>query len=54
VDWGRIIVAILLPPLAVIDKGCGAVLIVTILWLLGWLPGVIAALLIGWLVKDDF
>ncbi len=46
-DWGRIIVAILLPPLAVFDKGCGAMLLVGVLWLFGWLPGVIAALIIG-------
>jgi uncharacterized membrane protein YqaE (UPF0057 family) len=51
-DWGRLIVAILLPPLAVIDKGCGAMVIVGILWLFGWLPGVIAALLIGNVVQD--
>ena len=53
-DWGRIIVAVLLPPLAVIDKGCGAMLIVGILWLFGWIPGVIAALLIGWTAKDSW
>ena len=53
-DWGRIIVAVLLPPLAVIDKGCGAMLIVGILWLFGWFPGVIAALAIGWTAKDSW
>ena len=53
-DWGRIIVAILLPPLAVIDKGCGAILIVTILWLFGWIPGVVAALAIGWTAPDSW
>ncbi len=52
VDWGRLIVAILLPPLAVLDKGCGAMLIVGILWLFGWLPGVIAALVIGSTAQD--
>jgi uncharacterized membrane protein YqaE (UPF0057 family) len=51
-DWGRLIVAILLPPVAVIDKGCGAVLLVTILWLFGWLPGVIAAILLGVAAED--
>jgi uncharacterized membrane protein YqaE (UPF0057 family) len=51
-DIGRIIVAILLPPLAVIDKGCASVLIVTFLWLLGWIPGVIAALVIGTMAPD--
>jgi uncharacterized membrane protein YqaE (UPF0057 family) len=39
----RAIVCLLLPPLAVIDKGCGAILITTILTLIGWVPGVIAA-----------
>jgi uncharacterized membrane protein YqaE (UPF0057 family) len=43
---GRAILCILLPPLAVFDKGCGSLLIVTILWVLGWIPGVIAALVI--------
>ena len=41
----RTIVCILLPPLAVIDKGCGAFLLTTVLWLCGWIPGVIAAIL---------
>lgn len=51
-DWGRIIVAILLPPLAVIDKGWWAIALVAVLWLFGWLPGVIAALLIGAYAPD--
>lgn len=42
----RVILAIFCPPLAVLDKGCGSILIVFILWLLGWIPGVIAALII--------
>jgi len=42
----RVLLSILFPPLAVIDKGCGSVLIVLILTLLGWIPGVIAALII--------
>ncbi|MFZ1323060.1 MAG: YqaE/Pmp3 family membrane protein [Ignavibacteria bacterium] len=42
----RVILAIILPPLAVIDKGCGSVVIVAILTLIGWVPGVIAALII--------
>ena len=29
------------------DKGCGSVLIVLILTCLGWIPGVIAALIIN-------
>lgn len=42
----RVILAIIFPPLAVIDQGCGSILIVFILTLLGWIPGVIAALII--------
>lgn len=42
----RVILAILFPPLAVIDQGCGSVLIVLILTLAGWVPGVIGALVI--------
>ncbi len=42
----RVLLSILFPPLAVIDQGCGSVLIVFILTLCGWAPGVIAALVI--------
>ncbi len=42
----RVLLAIVFPPLAVIDKGCGSIVIVTILTLFGWIPGVIAALII--------
>ncbi|HCT93239.1 MAG TPA: YqaE/Pmp3 family membrane protein [Rikenellaceae bacterium] len=42
----RVLVCILFPPLAVIDYGCGSVLIVFLLTLAGWVPGVIAALII--------
>lgn len=42
----RVILSIVFPPLAVIDRGCGSVLIVTILTFMGWVPGVIAALII--------
>ena len=42
----RVIHSIIFPPLAVIDKGCGSVLIVFILTLCGWIPGVIGALII--------
>lgn len=42
----RVILSIIFPPLAVVDKGCGSFLIVFILTLLGWIPGVIAALII--------
>lgn len=42
----RVLLAIVCPPLAVVDKGCGSILIVFILTLLGWIPGVLAALII--------
>ncbi len=43
----RVIVCIIFPPLAVIDKGCGSIFITTLLTLIGWVPGVIAALVIN-------
>lgn len=42
----RVLLAIIFPPLAVVDKGCGSFLIVFILTMLGWIPGVLAALII--------
>ncbi len=42
----RVILAIIFPPLAVIDKGCGSIVIVFLLTLAAWVPGVIGALVI--------
>ena len=42
----RVLLSIFFTPLAVLDKGCGSVLIVFLLTLCGWVPGVIAALII--------
>ena len=42
----RVLLSILFPPLAVFDCGCGSMLIVFLLTLCGWVPGVIAALII--------
>lgn len=42
----QFILAIIFPPLAVMDRGCGSFLIVTVLTILGWIPGVLAALII--------
>lgn len=42
----RVLLSILFPPLAVYDRGCGSILIVFLLTCLGWVPGVIAALII--------
>ena len=43
---GRVLLCIFLPPLAVLDRGCGSILIVTLLTLAGWVPGVIGAIVI--------
>jgi len=45
-NFWRVLLSIICPPLAVIDKGCGSIFIVFLLWLCGWVPGVIAALVI--------
>ena len=42
----QVLLAIIFPPLAVIDRGCGSVMIVFLLTLCGWIPGVLAALII--------
>ena len=43
---GRALLCIFLPPLAVLDKGCGTIVIVTVLTIAGWVPGAIAALVV--------
>lgn len=48
----RALLCLIFPPLAVIDRGCGALLIVTILTLAAWLPGVLAALFINYSVEQ--
>ncbi len=40
----RVLVCVIFPPLAVLDKGCGAIFIVALLTLVGWVPGVLAAI----------
>ncbi|OQX97016.1 MAG: hypothetical protein B6I24_10225 [Bacteroidetes bacterium 4572_128] len=47
----RIIISVILPPLAVYDKGCGSILIVAVLSFFFWVPGIISALVI--LSLDD-
>ena len=42
----RVLLSIFFPPIAVFDKGCGSIIIVFLLCLCGWVPGVIAALVI--------
>ena len=41
---GRAILCIIFPPLAVVDRGCGTILIVLALTIAGWIPGALAAL----------
>jgi uncharacterized membrane protein YqaE (UPF0057 family) len=42
----RVLFAIIFPPLSVIDKGCGSFVIIFLLTLCGWIPGIIGALVI--------
>jgi uncharacterized membrane protein YqaE (UPF0057 family) len=43
----RVLLCIIFPPLAIIDKGCGSFILVCLLTIVGWVPGVIAALIIN-------
>lgn len=52
-SFGRAVLCIILPPLAVLDRGCGTVLIVTALTLAGWVPGAIAALLLNYQASNN-
>lgn len=45
-SFWRVLLAIIFPPLSVIGKGCGSILIVLLLTICGWVPGVIAAIII--------
>lgn len=47
----RVVLCIVFPPLAVIDKGCGAIVLVSILTVMGWIPGTIAAIV--FCTRDD-
>jgi uncharacterized membrane protein YqaE (UPF0057 family) len=49
----RAVLCIVFPPLAVIDRGCGTVLIVLALTLAGWVPGAIAALVLNFMAQND-
>ena len=42
----RVLLCVIFPPLAVLDKGCGSIVLVCILTCFGWIPGVLAALII--------
>lgn len=49
----RAIICVIFPPLAVIDRGCGTFLIVLLLTAAGWIPGVIAALLLNFMAEKN-
>jgi uncharacterized membrane protein YqaE (UPF0057 family) len=49
---GRAILCILFPPLAVLDRGCGTVVIVLALTLAGWVPGAVAALVLNYMADN--
>jgi len=50
----RAVLCLVFPPLAVIDRGCGAILIVTVLTIGGfWVGGVIAALFINYSMEQN-
>ena len=46
-SFWRVILCIIFPPLAVLDKGCGSILLVLLLTCAGWIPGTIAALILN-------
>ena len=48
----RVLLCILLPPLAVLDKGCGVILLVTLLTFAGWVPGALAAIFVCYSEKS--
>ncbi len=43
----RTIVCVFLPPFAVVDRGCGSFILILLLTLCGWVPGVLGALIIN-------
>lgn len=49
----RAILCIVFPPLAVLDRGCGTVLIVFALTLAGWVPGAVAALILNFVATNN-
>lgn len=42
----RFILCVAAPPLAVIDRGCAVFLLVILLTIMGWIPGVFAAMVV--------
>jgi uncharacterized membrane protein YqaE (UPF0057 family) len=43
----RYLLCLIMPPLAVVDKGINNFIIVLILTVIGWIPGVIGAIIIS-------
>lgn len=48
----RIILCFIFPPLAVYDKGCGTIILICVLTLIGWLPGTAVALILCYADKN--
>jgi uncharacterized membrane protein YqaE (UPF0057 family) len=44
-DIRRLILAVILPPAAVMNKEAGTIMLTGLLTVLGWVPGVVAALI---------
>ena len=47
----RVILCFIFPPLAVVDRGCGTMLLIFLLCFLGWLTATIVALIMT--LNDD-
>ncbi|MEI6691456.1 MAG: YqaE/Pmp3 family membrane protein [Chlorobium sp.] len=43
-DFRRLLLAVILPPAAIMNKEAGTIMLTGLLTLLGWLPGVVFAL----------
>lgn len=52
-SFGRALLCIIFPPLAVLDRGCGTIVIVLALTMAGWIPGAVAALFINYSAAND-
>lgn len=42
--WYRVVLSVVFPPLAVVDKGIKGLALTILLTFLGWIPGVVCAL----------
>lgn len=52
-SFGRALLCIIFPPLAVLDRGCGTIVIVLALTMAGWIPGAVTALFINYSAAND-